>query len=339
MKNLFFIIYFILVLFSNNIFAEYTYNDTLNNKGLHEVDTLLLTVSDSINTNDSLAINSTVSPNNFISQFGIDDSSSYLTRINRSFYSTEDYRNFSDILTYSPFSFLQDLGSIGQPNEQMLYGLGFGNISYMRDGVLLNNRWQNSFDLNKLNNEIIDSVEISTITKGFLYSTYNNPISVIFSNRTKFAEQPVTRLKFYQASYDEGMVDVLFSLPVTKKFSVGLNVSNTAIDSRFSNSDYESWKINTQLLYQINEKVNVIANYFFSYDTLALFGGLDTSKMLDELDKPITIMHPGPINRGVEISSSIADSEQAIILDQVENGVAVRMAILYLLAQKIVRPQ
>ena len=55
-------------------------------------------------------------------------------------------------------------------------------------------------------------------------------------------------------------------------------------------------------------------------------------KLLDELDRPITIMHPGPINRGVEINSDVADSEHAIILDQVENGVAIRMAVLYLLA-------
>ena len=48
-------------------------------------------------------------------------------------------------------------------------------------------------------------------------------------------------------------------------------------------------------------------------------------------------MHPGPINRGVEITSDVADSDQAIILDQVENGVAVRMAVIYLLAQKIKR--
>ena len=54
--------------------------------------------------------------------------------------------------------------------------------------------------------------------------------------------------------------------------------------------------------------------------------------MLDSLDKKIVIMHPGPINRGVELSSDAADSEQSIILDQVENGVAVRMAVLYLLA-------
>jgi aspartate carbamoyltransferase catalytic subunit len=52
------------------------------------------------------------------------------------------------------------------------------------------------------------------------------------------------------------------------------------------------------------------------------------------LDKEIVIMHPGPINRGVELSSAVVDSDQAIILDQVENGVAIRMAVLYLLAAK-----
>jgi aspartate carbamoyltransferase catalytic subunit len=61
-----------------------------------------------------------------------------------------------------------------------------------------------------------------------------------------------------------------------------------------------------------------------------------TKKMLDELDKEITIMHPGPINRGVEIDSDIADSSSSIILNQVENGVAVRMAVLYLLAERTI---
>lgn len=57
--------------------------------------------------------------------------------------------------------------------------------------------------------------------------------------------------------------------------------------------------------------------------------------LLDSLDKEIVVMHPGPINRGVEITSDVADSSQAIILDQVQNGVAVRMAVIYLLASKI----
>ena len=58
-------------------------------------------------------------------------------------------------------------------------------------------------------------------------------------------------------------------------------------------------------------------------------------QLLDDIGKDITIMHPGPINRGVEITSDVADSDQAIILNQVENGVAIRMAVIYLLASKI----
>jgi aspartate carbamoyltransferase catalytic subunit len=57
-------------------------------------------------------------------------------------------------------------------------------------------------------------------------------------------------------------------------------------------------------------------------------------KMLDSLHKEIVIMHPGPINRGVELDSDVADSKQSIILQQVENGVAVRMAVLYLLSNR-----
>jgi aspartate carbamoyltransferase catalytic subunit len=56
--------------------------------------------------------------------------------------------------------------------------------------------------------------------------------------------------------------------------------------------------------------------------------------LLDSLKKEIVIMHPGPINRGVELSSDAADSSHSIILNQVENGVAIRMAVLYLLAGK-----
>ena len=71
--------------------------------------------------------------------------------------------------------------------------------------------------------------------------------------------------------------------------------------------------------------------YFPSLREYSLYYGI-TRKMLEDLHKPIVIMHPGPINRGVELSSDAADSKQAIILEQVENGVAVRMAVLYLLA-------
>tara|TARA_B110000037_G_scaffold69453_1_gene84029 strand:+ start:11196 stop:12128 length:933 start_codon:yes stop_codon:yes gene_type:complete len=76
--------------------------------------------------------------------------------------------------------------------------------------------------------------------------------------------------------------------------------------------------------------------FFPSLREYTMIYGLD-KELLDSLEKKIIVMHPGPINRGVEISSDVADSAQSIILDQVENGVAVRMAVIYLLASQINR--
>ncbi len=81
-----------------------------------------------------------------------------------------------------------------------------------------------------------------------------------------------------------------------------------------------------------NERMDV--NFFPSTREYTQQYGID-KKMLDSLNKEIIIMHPGPINRGVEISSDVADSRQSVILNQVENGVAIRMAVTYLLASKI----
>jgi aspartate carbamoyltransferase catalytic subunit len=81
-----------------------------------------------------------------------------------------------------------------------------------------------------------------------------------------------------------------------------------------------------------NERMDI--NYFPSTREYAQQYGVN-KELLDSLNKQIVIMHPGPINRGVEITSDVADSQQSLILDQVENGVAIRMAVIYLLASKI----
>ncbi|MBP4136832.1 aspartate carbamoyltransferase catalytic subunit [Flavobacterium geliluteum] len=81
-----------------------------------------------------------------------------------------------------------------------------------------------------------------------------------------------------------------------------------------------------------NERMDV--NFFPSTREYAQQYGVD-KPLLDSLGKEIVIMHPGPINRGVEITSEVADSAHSVILNQVENGVAIRMAVIYLLASKI----
>ena len=77
-------------------------------------------------------------------------------------------------------------------------------------------------------------------------------------------------------------------------------------------------------------------SYFPSLREYSMQFGLN-KEILNSLSKEIVVMHPGPINRGVEITSDVADSKQSIILNQVENGVAIRMAVIYLLAAKIDR--
>ena len=74
--------------------------------------------------------------------------------------------------------------------------------------------------------------------------------------------------------------------------------------------------------------------YFPSLREYSLYFGIN-NKLLKSINKDLIIMHPGPINRGIEISSDVADSSRSIILNQVENGVAIRMAILYLLSLNI----
>ena len=81
-----------------------------------------------------------------------------------------------------------------------------------------------------------------------------------------------------------------------------------------------------------NERMDI--SYFPSTREYTQQFGVN-KELLDSLNKEITIMHPGPINRGVEITSDVADSKQSIILEQVQNGVAIRMAVIYLLASKI----
>ena len=85
---------------------------------------------------------------------------------------------------------------------------------------------------------------------------------------------------------------------------------------------------------EIGSEANLKMTVDSAQNTSAVSLEMVESASTNITDKEVVIMHPGPINRGIELTSDVADSSQAIILDQVENGVAVRMAVMYLLASK-----
>jgi aspartate carbamoyltransferase catalytic subunit len=82
------------------------------------------------------------------------------------------------------------------------------------------------------------------------------------------------------------------------------------------------------------QRERMLKSYFPDNREYSMLFGLDVNK-LNKIKKDILILHPGPINRGVEITSDVVESNNSLILDQVENGVAIRMAIIYLLASKM----
>ena len=111
--------------------------------------------------------------------------------------------------------------------------------------------------------------------------------------------------------------------------SLGVTVSTDLIETL-------KWCDAANMLRVQKERMDL--NYFPSSREYAKLYGLNLKK-LEQITKDIVILHPGPINRGVEITSDVADSKNAIILDQVENGVAIRMAVIYLLVAKLNIPE
>ena len=110
------------------------------------------------------------------------------------------------------------------------------------------------------------------------------------------------------------------------------NIESLGVDISYNLIDTLKWCDAVNMLRVQNERMKV--KFFPSIREYSQLYGLNIDVM-KKIKNDIIILHPGPINRGVEISSEVADSDKAIILDQVENGVAIRMAIIYLLAQKI----
>lgn len=186
-----------------------------------------------------------------------------------------DHRYAGDLLQYLPFGFVRDLGSIGQPNEISVYGNGFGNSSYLSDGISINNRLINSLDLNLFQIEGIDSLEVIPLPQGFLFNEMNNPVSVNMISRDFVTSRPYTRIKFYQAPNEEGFFDGIFSSNISRRMSIYSQITHQSTDPRFKNSDYGLWSGSLRLRYLISKDFNISGGYSYYQSNVGLNGGVD----------------------------------------------------------------
>jgi TonB-dependent Receptor Plug Domain len=201
-----------------------------------------------------------------------------------------DYRYTADFLRSFPFAFIKDQGFIGQPNEVYLYGIGSGGISYFQDGILYNNRFENSLDLHAIQSEFVDSVEMIPSPRGFLYGPLNNPVSVNFitkdflflqdSVQTGRALKPYTKIKYLQGPNGETMFDGLFNSIIYKKLKVLFDLNSKKSDSTFTNSSYSLWQLRLRLKYYISNLFNIEGGYDFNLSETGLNGGVNVDSIL-----------------------------------------------------------
>ncbi len=188
-----------------------------------------------------------------------------------------DYRYTGSFFNNLPFGYLADLGSVGNPDEVHLFGLGFSNISYLQNGVPINNRFQNAFDLNLMQSESIDSITVSSLSSGFLYNSLNNPVTVNFNTRLKVDPRPYSRLRFYQGPDNEGLIDGMFSAYPAKRINVSFQITNQSADSRYVNSELSNWMFNTRVRFMPSNSINIITGYDFSKKDMGLNGGVNAA--------------------------------------------------------------
>ena len=187
-----------------------------------------------------------------------------------------DYRSASDLLKKFPFTFIKDKGYIELDNESFIYGAGAGGVSFLKDGILYNDRFTNSLNLYNIQTGSVDSIEIVPSPRGFLYSTSPNPVTVNFITKDYLSVTPYSRIKYYQGPSGETYVDVFFSALLLKDLNASFDITNRNIDSSYVNSNFNMWQVKSKLKYFLSNSLNIIGSYGYIKSEMGLNGGINT---------------------------------------------------------------
>ncbi len=191
-----------------------------------------------------------------------------------------NYRYAADVLKTFNFTFVNDRGFIGQPNIYNIYGISSEGVGINENGEFANNRFLNSYDLNLIQTESIDSVEIASLPKGFLYNAYNSPVSVNFIKNDFIPLEPYSRIKYYQGAAGEALVDGYFSTLIKKRVVFSFDITNRKYDSTYVNSDFSLWQGSVNLKYLYSNNFNFYLNYKFVNGEVGLNDGVNVDSVL-----------------------------------------------------------
>ena len=199
--------------------------------------------------------------------------------INRETINKLDYRYTGDLFSPAGFTLLKDKGLIGQPNELTIYGNGFGTTGFFSNGILYNNRYTSILNLNFIQNEIIDSIEVLPLPRGFLYGPDNYIASANFIERDFLSPVPYSRIKYYEGPNGEAFFDGIFNTSFFKRLNLTLDITNRKFDSTYTNSNFSIWQAEFRLKYFLSNEINLIGSYSLVSSDLGINGGVDVDSV------------------------------------------------------------
>lgn len=191
-----------------------------------------------------------------------------------------DYRYSGNLIQMLPFGNLHDFGSLGTPSEVNIYSFGNGNISLFINENSLINKLNNSIDLNRIQVENISSISVLPIHKSFLLGFENNLAAISIKTNDTLKSKPISRIRFYQASSEEGFIDAFFSARVLSKLALSLRLTNSSINKNYDNTEFGTWKFNTKAIYKIDDSLFASLDFYHLKLNTPLNGGVDVRSVI-----------------------------------------------------------
>ena len=300
--------FFTIFLFSISCVSAHTADTLFVDTSYVRADSLRIVKTDTSLVIDSLTTHQKIQPDTLV-PINVSILSGKSNIIDKKTFLFTPYRYTGNLLKPFSLNFTADLGFIGQPHETFIYGVGNRAISYLQDGVLWNNRYSNSLDLNLVQSEDIDSIEIVPSPRGFLYGPYNNPVAVNFIMRDFLSPEPYTRIRYYEGPNGEAMIDGKFNAQIAKRWNLSFQVTNRSVDETYDNTDLSIWQANTKLKYFLSNSFNITGLYSFVSSTIGLNGGIDIDSVRN-ITSDINSVIYDPDQAPVVYPNRIMDVEQ-----------------------------
>lgn len=192
----------------------------------------------------------------------------------------ENYIDLYSQLSYLPNNFYRNLGSPGGIGELLIQGNGFRNVSLLLNERNANDAFTNTFDLNELRLEEIESIELIPTTRAFLYGSLNESVLINLKSKELYSQLPYSRIKYIEAPYENLLVDGMFNANFHRRLNFDFGLTKHSQPGRFKNSERDLWAGKIKLTHFISNEINWNFAYRYSKSLIRFNEGVSLSKMI-----------------------------------------------------------